>query len=821
MLPVAGAEAPPEGAGGTLKLDATAPVTEQPGDRIGRYKLWEKIGEGGFGVVYVAEQEEPVRRRVALKVIKLGMDTREVIARFEAERQALALMDHPNIARVLDAGATDAGRPYFVMELVRGIRITDYCDQHNLTTEDRLELFTQVCHAIQHAHQKGIIHRDIKPSNILVASHDGVSVPKVIDFGIAKATQGRLTDLTVYTELNQFMGTPAYMSPEQAELSGLDVDTRTDIYALGVLLYQLLTGQTPFDPKKLVESGLDEIRRTIREVEPPKPSTRLNSMLNADQTDVAKHRQTDSRKLTSLLRGDLDWIVMKALEKDRARRYETANGFVMDIKRFLADEPVLAAAPSAAYRFSKFARRNKTALGVAAAMGVILTAATIASTWLAVRATRAEELAHRNVIRATAAEELAQKRVIEVAAERDQKDQARQEAESMSTFLSEILRSPDPAKGGGRSTTVAESLDAATARLEKNPSIPPARRALLQAAIAKTYSSLGLYSEAIALQEKVLAYDRTALRPGNPDLIGAMFNLATYYHQNGRLGEALTLREEVLMRFREAQGPATHNTLASMANLATSYDAAGRREEALKLREEVLALRRQAKGPEDPDTLDEMTSLADSYTAAGRREEALKLREEEVMVRRKVQGLGRRDTRAAMKSVAESYQDAKRFVEAESLHRELLEYLRQHAATNKFDLAMALSGLGDCLLRQAKDVAAESCLRESLAMLEKQEPGVTPTFATQSLLGASLAGQSNYAPAEVLMLQAYAGLKKRDEQRPPSSRARPTMETVERIIQLYETWGKPEQATEWKQKLEAFDKARPGAPAPEKAGSGK
>ena len=394
----------------------SAPLaSEQIGDRIGRYKLREKIGEGGFGVVYVAEQEEPVRRRVALKVIKLGMDTREVIARFDAERQALALMDHSNIARVFDAGVTDAGRPYFVMELVKGIRITDYCDQHQLTTEQRLNLFIQVCQAIQHAHQKGIIHRDIKPSNILVASHDGVPVPKVIDFGIAKATQGRLTDLTVYTELNQFMGTPAYMSPEQAELSGLDVDTRTDIYALGVLLYQLLTGQTPFDAKQLVQSGLDEIRRTIREVEPPKPSTRLNTLQGNEGTTVARHRGTEVGRLTNRLRGDLDWIVMKALEKDRSRRYETANGFAQDIKRFLADEPVSAVAPSTLYRFGKFARRNKTAFGVAAAFATILVVATVASTWQAVRASRAEESVR--------------KRVVEVAAERDQKEQARAVAE--------------------------------------------------------------------------------------------------------------------------------------------------------------------------------------------------------------------------------------------------------------------------------------------------------------------------------------------------------------------------------------------------------
>src|SRR5436190_4105573 len=296
------------------------PPSEKPGDRIGRYKILQQIGEGGCGIVYMAEQEEPVRRRVALKVIKLGMDTKSVIGRFEVERQALALMDHPNIARVLDAGATETGRPFFVMELVRGVRITDYCDEAKLSTRERLNLFIQVCHAVQHAHQKGIIHRDLKPSNILVTINDGVPVPKVIDFGIAKATTDqRLTDKTLFTAFEQFIGTPAYMSPEQAAMTSLDIDTRSDIYALGVLLYELFTGKTPFDAEELFRSGLDEMGRTIREREPLRPSTRLSTMADADLTTIATLRQSEPAKLSHLLRGDLDWIVMKALEKDRTR----------------------------------------------------------------------------------------------------------------------------------------------------------------------------------------------------------------------------------------------------------------------------------------------------------------------------------------------------------------------------------------------------------------------------------------------------------------------------------------------------------------------
>jgi serine/threonine protein kinase/tetratricopeptide (TPR) repeat protein len=391
-------------AGGFLESPAASPTTsrheatlpESPGTVIGPYKLLEVIGEGGMGVVYVAEQTTPVRRRVALKVIKPGMDSKQVVARFEAERQALAMMDHPNIAHVNDGGTTGSGRPYFVMELVRGIPITDYCDRERLSIPERLELFVQVCRAVQHAHQKGIIHRDLKPSNILVTVIDGAAVPKVIDFGVAKATGASLTERTIYTAFQQFVGTPMYMSPEQADLSGVDVDTRSDIYSLGVVLYELLTGTTPFDQETFRKVALDELRRIIREEEPQKPSTRLSS-LGETLTTVSANRKANARHLDRTVRGELDWIVMKALEKDRRRRYETANDFAADVMRYLTEQPVEACPPSGWYRFTKYARRNRLALTTVAIVATAVIAGATVAVWQAVRAEELRVQAERRL----------------------------------------------------------------------------------------------------------------------------------------------------------------------------------------------------------------------------------------------------------------------------------------------------------------------------------------------------------------------------------------------------------------------------------------
>ena len=631
------------------------PLTEKAGDKIGRYKLLQQIGEGGCGVVYMAEQEEPVRRRVALKVIKLGMDTKQVIVRFEAERQALALMDHPNIARVLDAGATEMGRPYFVMELVRGIKITDYCDQNNLSTCERLRLFIEVCHAIQHAHQKGIIHRDIKPSNILVTVNDGVAVPKVIDFGIAKATQGRLTDQTLFTASEQFIGTPAYMSPEQAVMTSLDVDTRSDIYALGVLLYELLTGKTPFDTEELIRAGLDEIRRTIREKEPARPSTRLSTLVEGELTTTAKHRRTDALNLIHLIRGDLDWIVMKCLEKDRTRRYETANGLAMDIARHLKNEPIVARPPTTAYRLHKALRRNKVAYGSAGIVALALVLGTIAATWQAAVATRARKAESRQ----RQAAELAEK-----------------DAETVAQYLIAVFQSPDPARKG-RTITVAESLDRAANKLDTDLAEQPAQRARLQRVIGRTYQALGLHQQAIPLLAKVRDYYLSNIGLEHTNTLAAMSDLALSYRESGRLDEALKLREQAFKMYRKVSGPEHPYTLKAMISLGRSYQDAGRRDEAINLQERALGLSRNVNGPEHLDTLNAMNYLAMSYSGAGRHDEAVQLQEYVLGMRRKVLGPEHPDTLATMHNLALSYRAAGRSDEAFKLQEQAIEVFRK------------------------------------------------------------------------------------------------------------------------------------------------
>ncbi len=527
---------PPDRATATAPVECSLPEPpgEKCGDQVGRYKLLQQIGEGGCGVVYMAEQQEPIHRRVALKVIKLGMDTREVMARFEAERQALAMMDHPNIAKVFDAGATETGRPYFVMELVRGVKVTDFCDENKISTEERLQLFIQVCHAIQHAHQKGVIHRDIKPTNILVPLNDGVPVPKVIDFGIAKATQGKLTDQTLFTAFEQFIGTPAYMSPEQAVMTSLEVDTRSDIYSLGVLLYELLTGQTPFAQRELLASGLDEMRRTIREKNPVRPSTRLSAMVAGDLITVAKNRGSQPPQLIHLVRGDLDWIVMKCLQKDRARRYETANGLAMDVERHLHHQPVLAGPDTRAYRVAKFVRRHRASVTFASLIFVALVGGltgTITQTRRATQHARLEEAQRRRADEAARAAKQ----------ERDFALRQLSRAEAINDLNSFLLSDAAPA---GKSFTVGDLLAQAERLIDQQTGGPDDDRVELLVALGRQYEQQEQHAKARELLGKAYTLSRGLPQPEVRAKAAAAYgdaiaNTGEYAHGEKLIEEAL------------------------------------------------------------------------------------------------------------------------------------------------------------------------------------------------------------------------------------------------------------------------------------------
>ena len=539
---------------------------EEAGERIGHYKLLQQIGEGAFGTVWMAEREKPVSQRVALKIIKLGMDTKEIMARFDQERQALSLMDHPNIAKVLDAGATPTGRMYFVMELVRGIRITEYCDRENLATKERLELFIRVCHAVQHAHQKGIIHRDLKPSNILVELHDGVAVPKIIDFGVAKATQQRLTDLTLFTQVEQMIGTPLYMSPEQAEMSSLDIDTRSDIYALGVLLYELLTGRTPFDPATLLERGLDEIRRLIREQEPARPSTALSTMTPETRTSVARHRQTEPPRLIGLLRGDLDWIVMKALEKNRARRYDTATAFADDLARHLASEPVLARPPSRLYRFRRTIKRNKLAFTAGAAIALAVFTGLGISTWLYFVAKRNGETSAK-----------------------------------AANIMGDLLAASEDAEEWYRSEIDPKMMDTLAERLGSGFEDQPIVEMRLRSVIGIRYAKIKEFAKADAMFRRALAIERKERGEASYFLLS---EFAPVLESEGKLAEAETMHRQALtasQKTRSAGSDARSADLASWNGTKTANQlvsvllAEGKLGEAEQVARETLPMGKKAE----------------------------------------------------------------------------------------------------------------------------------------------------------------------------------------------------------------------------------
>jgi tetratricopeptide (TPR) repeat protein len=685
-----------------------------------------------------------------------------VLARFEAERQALALMDHPNIARVFDGGSTAAGRPFFVMELVKGVPVTDYCDERKLPVRQRLDLFVQICSAVQHAHQKGIIHRDLKPSNLLVTEHDGRPVPKVIDFGLAKALSGphALTERTFFTAFGTVVGTPLHMAPEQVSINALDVDTRTDVYALGIVLYELLTGTTPLEMKRVQEAAWEEITRLIREEEPPKPSTRLSS--SDALPSIAACRRLEPRQLGKLVRGDLDWIVMKALEKDRDRRYETASGLARDVTHYLNHEPVEAGPPSVRYRLRKFVRRHRRVLFTVVTIALALLGGSAAAAWQAVVATRAEREASRAATAATEAKDDALKAAAGETAARE-KAQAR-EAETQAVF--EFVRKhvfaaarPKGQEGGlGYDVTLRRALESALPFVDESFRGQPLTEGRVRMTLGESFYYLGEMEVAAQLYGRARAIYGEHRGPDDDDTLRCMNSLANCYFRLGRYAEALRLRQETLAVRRAKLGDDHLETLVSMNNLANSYFSVGQAAEAVRLFEQVLAVRRVKLGPDHPltlttrnnlgacyaafgryadaarlyeetwallkaklgedhpDALESMNNLAASYAALGQNTEALKLHEQALARRKATLGAKHPDTLRSMYEVAVCYAGLGRHADAAKLHEETLQLRRASLGADHPDTLTSMYNLAFCYHNLDRDDEAIQLHEETLAL---------------------------------------------------------------------------------------------------------
>ncbi|MFQ5503684.1 MAG: tetratricopeptide repeat protein [Planctomycetota bacterium] len=786
---------------------STLPDPHSPGSRIGPYVIRKLLGEGGFGSVYLAEQDEPVRRRVALKVLKLGMDTRRVIARFEAERHALARMDHPYIARVFDAGATDQGRPYFVMEHVVGVPIRAYCDSFQLDTERRLGLFLKVTEAIHHAHQKGIIHRDIKPSNILVFARGEAAVPKVIDFGVAKATDHRLSETSFFTSAGQLIGTPAYMSPEQAEMSG-DIDTQSDIYSLGVLLYELLAGSLPFPPEKFKDAGLAEVQRIIREEEPEKPSTRI---VAEPSPGIAEQRRTRLRTLRRELRGDLDWITMKALEKDRSRRYATVSEFAADIERYLERQPVLAGPPGALYRLGKFVARHRALVAATLVASLTLLLGLAGIVWQATVA----------------------------AAERDRALEAREQAEEMHEFFTGMLASADPAKARGKDVTVRELLDRAAAGMDASLTRRPELRAAILTTIGNTYVSLGRHAEAEPHLAEALEIRERVLGKQHRDTLRSMNFLGQALWKQGKLDQAEPLLRESLARSRSAFGEEDRETLSVANNLGILLRDRGKLDEAEDLLRRTLELRRKAeasdperissllknlglllldlnkldaaepllrealatdrrlRGEEHPHTLISMNQYAGLLKARGRLEEAEPLLRKVLEIRRRILGGEHEHTVASLNNLAMLLRARGKLEDAEALLREALAMNLRVRGREHTHTLFAMHNLALVLVSRGKALEAERLLREAVTTAERSlGPGHWCPATFRAGFGQCLAKLGRRQEAETELLAATRRLETALGPEHPR-----TLSAIEHLVELYETWGKPRLAEEFRNRL--------------------